>query len=276
MSVWSAARHLALRLFAPGALIRRKYEAFKSLLDFDRRGHELMARLEGFYHGETSVDFNVAIKDCRELFEAISGLIGRLDTMSPSSYRDLAGVLSRIEWTLKPLLELPPLSDEPAPLVLPLDEARDRSLSGGKSANLAAVRSMLKLPVPEGFVLTSAAFRLFIDQNGLAPKIESLLAELDIRSASSVESISEELMGLVLASPLPSALTGALDRGYAKLAQACSNGNLSVAVRSSGVGEDSNLSFAGQYITVLGVEREGLEEAYRTVLASRYSPEALV
>jgi len=48
-----------------------------------------------------------------------------------------------------------------------------------------------------------------------------------------------------------------------------------LAVRSSAVGEDSHLSFAGQFTTVLNVARQGLGDAYVQVASSLYSPEAV-
>ena len=47
------------------------------------------------------------------------------------------------------------------------------------------------------------------------------------------------------------------------------------AVRSSAMGEDGDLSFAGQFDTLLGVPRERLLEAYRKVVASRFSERAV-
>jgi pyruvate,water dikinase len=48
-----------------------------------------------------------------------------------------------------------------------------------------------------------------------------------------------------------------------------------MAVRSSAIGEDSAASFAGQYLTLLNVRREGLIEAYRRVVESLFSAEAV-
>ncbi len=53
---------------------------------------------------------------------------------------------------------------------------------------------------------------------------------------------------------------------------AVGGGDLLLAVRSSGVDEDGELSFAGQYETVLGVAPEDVDDAYRRVVASMYSP----
>ncbi|CAO0821324.1 hypothetical protein DFAR_2250004 [Desulfarculales bacterium] len=49
-----------------------------------------------------------------------------------------------------------------------------------------------------------------------------------------------------------------------------------LSLRSSAIGEDSDTSFAGQYTSVLGVGLEGILDAYRQVVASLYSPQAIV
>ena len=52
-------------------------------------------------------------------------------------------------------------------------------------------------------------------------------------------------------------------------------GNMRFAVRSSAIGEDGPLSFAGQHQSILNVSAEGLISAYKQVIASKYSPKAL-
>jgi pyruvate,water dikinase len=46
-------------------------------------------------------------------------------------------------------------------------------------------------------------------------------------------------------------------------------------MRSSAIGEDSELSFAGQYLTILNVPGDELLPAYKKILASLYTPRAI-
>ena len=48
-----------------------------------------------------------------------------------------------------------------------------------------------------------------------------------------------------------------------------------MAMRSSAIGEDSALSFAGQYLTILNVTESKIIEAYKDVVASLYNTRAL-
>ncbi len=59
------------------------------------------------------------------------------------------------------------------------------------------------------------------------------------------------------------------------LLSAGSGPDFRIAVRSSATGEDSEASFAGQHSSVLGVNRQGLLHAYKTVVASTYNPRAV-
>ncbi len=62
---------------------------------------------------------------------------------------------------------------------------------------------------------------------------------------------------------------------YAAL-EAKTRKNVRIAMRSSAVGEDTEASFAGQYITELNVTRENILHAYKSVVASKYSPRAIL
>ncbi len=48
-----------------------------------------------------------------------------------------------------------------------------------------------------------------------------------------------------------------------------------MALRSSAIGEDSELSYAGQYVSILNVPREKIVETYKYVVASLYTPRAI-
>ena len=48
-----------------------------------------------------------------------------------------------------------------------------------------------------------------------------------------------------------------------------------VSVRSSALGEDSRLSFAGQYGTILNVPLKDIGEKYREIIASKFTPRAI-
>ncbi|HEX6675502.1 MAG TPA: PEP/pyruvate-binding domain-containing protein [Actinomycetes bacterium] len=121
------------------------------------------------------------------------------------------------------------------PLVLPFTDPRCRevALSGGKGASLATMTSE-GLPVPPGFVVTSAAFAAAVDEQALRARTR----EQDLPGARAIVSA---------ASPPREPVA----EQYASLTGL-------VAVRSSACAEDSaGASYAGQQETYLNVD--GLE-----------------
>ncbi|WP_218974732.1 PEP/pyruvate-binding domain-containing protein [Streptomyces sp. NP160] len=117
------------------------------------------------------------------------------------------------------------------PLVLPFDHARaiEVPLSGGKGASLATMTAQ-GLPVPAGFVITSAAFAAAVDEEALRR----------CSRASDMAGARE----IVAAAHPPREL---IEQAFAALTGP-------VAVRSSACAEDSEgASYAGQQETYLNV-----------------------
>ena len=73
---------------------------------------------------------------------------------------------------------------------------------------------------------------------------------------------------------MPAPLERAILAAYDQLGERLGSSPM-VSMRSSAVGEDGEVSFAGQYVSLLNVTREGLIDAYREVIAGLYTPRAL-
>jgi len=149
----------------------------------------------------------------------------------------------------------------------------DVAQAGGKGASLARLATA-GLPVPPGFVVTSAAFATFLAETGLAATIRSLLREVDPDQRRALEAAAEELRRAILTAPMPLELDAAVAGAYAELGH---GEPIAVAVRSSAVAEDSQqASFAGQQETFLDVRGvDAVLEGIRACWASFFSPRAL-
>lgn len=264
--------HLASRLFSPASDVRKRYSAFRSLLEQDHLAHQAMARLERIYHDRLTVDFCAVKAAYEELFRALQEMCENLRMMAPFAYRDLSRSLRSLDARIRGIVEVDGL-EGPAPLVMPLHDipADEGGLVGGKAASLSRIIQELHLPVPSGFVITTQAFYDFLRHNHLRAVIEERLSALTIDSAESIETISQEIVSMVMDASIPDALEASMSETYVRLLQ-----DKRSAVRSSAVGEDGvNLSFAGQYRTLLNVGHENLAQAYKEIIAGRYSPTAL-
>jgi rifampicin phosphotransferase len=163
-----------------------------------------------------------------------------------------------------------PAAAPDAPLGVPLAEARDPRLVGGKAANLSRLLAF-GMPVPDGFVITEHARRLFLDDGGLQPLVDGLCGRLGERSPAAQRAAAETIAAIVRAEPLPARVIEAM-RDARPLA-----GPGTLIVRSSAAGEDSaSASYAGQLDSVPDVAGEpALALAVKRVWASRWSARAL-
>src|SRR5262249_19776811 len=130
-------------------------------------------------------------------------------------------------------------------------DAGARALAGGKAANLGELLRA-GLPVPPGFVVTTAAYDLLVCSAGLQAEIERLAAAAAPEDTAALEEASRAIGDLLAAAALPDAVAGAVRDAYAAL------GSPTVAVRSSATAEDlPDASFAGQmesYLNIRGAD----------------------
>lgn len=263
------------RIFFPGSFMRRKYAAFRELLECDRRAQAHIAKLEESYYESPALDFNRVRRIYPQLAREMTAVIGRLQTMSVDSADRLARQLAVIDRRILPLLAPKDATSQP-PFTILLEAltSEDVERAGGKAVNLARIRRSLGAPVPNGFVVTASACDAVYRFNRLRPRIDRLLGGVDIHNPSALKATSRQLTAMVRSARLPEDLEDALRQGFAAIPSR-SGAPLKVAVRSSAIAEDSQLSFAGQYRTVLNVGQTEIIAAYKAVIASKYAPQAL-
>ncbi len=169
------------------------------------------------------------------------------------------------------------MSNNP-PLIIWIEElrAKDTALAGGKGANLGELVSA-GVPVPPGFVVTSEAYKRFIESSGLRAKIEKLLEALDVNNTAELERVSNEIRRLIMDTPIPMDIEDAIRRAYRELSKKIGVKDPLVAVRSSAVSEDlPEASFAGQQDTYLNVRGEdSVVERVKACWASVFTPRAI-
>jgi rifampicin phosphotransferase len=156
--------------------------------------------------------------------------------------------------------------------LLPLDSpAVDLDTVGGKGLSLSRL-ARAGLPVPGGFHLTTAAYRVFVEAAGLQPDIRAALDGLDRLDPGGLEAASARIRAAFERAGLPEEIAAGLRSAYAGLGE-----EAAVAVRSSATAEDlPEASFAGQQDTFLNVRgAEALLEAVRRCWSSLWSARAI-
>ncbi len=136
MLVTQLFKHWTYQVFAPGTLLRRKYEAFKSLLRHDAIALELIADLEELFYGEKLADRQRANWLAGQLAEAVQTMSGQLVEMNPSRYMDLPDYFRKIQFYVRMAMELEQ-PDVGPPYILSLEDAASLPrLAGGKRPTL--------------------------------------------------------------------------------------------------------------------------------------------
>ncbi|WP_048052309.1 pyruvate, water dikinase [Saccharolobus islandicus] len=142
-------------------------------------------------------------------------------------------------------------------------------LAGGKGANLGELTS-IGVRVPPAFVLTSKAFKYFLEYNNLFDKIRETL-----NSCETSEEASEKIKQLIKNAKIPEKLSSMIYQAYDELSKKVGK-EILVAVRSSATAEDiETVSFAGQQDTYLNVTKDELIDRIKDVWASLYNARAI-
>lgn len=145
------------------------------------------------------------------------------------------------------------------------DPHADLATVGGKGMSLAKMIGA-GFPVPNGFHVTTDAYRTFVDANNLQTKIIAALKDVDA-------TISRFFADAPISNEIATAITDA----YADLnRQSEIENRKSVAVRSSATAEDlPEASFAGQQETFLNIRGEAdLLDAVKKCWASLWTARA--
>jgi pyruvate, water dikinase len=150
---------------------------------------------------------------------------------------------------------------------------------GGKNASLGEMIAHLTgqgIRVPGGFATTAAAFRSFVEANGLDEEIRRILGEL-ADGERELAAAGSEIRGLFDRAEFPASTADAIRSAYEELGKRYDTTDVDVAVRSSATAEDlPDASFAGQqdtYLNVVGAD--ALLAACKDCYASLFTDRAI-
>ena len=275
LDLFSKKRTGTLLVNVDGKVVDR-YKHFKDLLCHNHDALNLIAELEQVYYAGSSFSMGSVRKDYEELMRSTRALTEALNGMSRGKYGDLAKVCDQINEEITRIFTPEPLSPT-SELVLPFEALTPEMAksAGGKATNLATVQNALGMPIPQGFVITAYAFERFLDESGLAKPVAEMLEEIGTDMTGEMEEKCRAIQQMISKAEVPVAIANEILRAYGAL-EGRTWKNVPIAMRSSAVGEDTEASFAGQYVTELNVSRENILGAYKAVLASKYSPRAVV
>jgi pyruvate,water dikinase len=264
-------------------LFKFKYTCFKDLLASNTELLNIITDLEEKLRGRQV--FGMAYlrsQTARAVFHSLR-MVKSLDDLSGHKYGPLFRAVDRIDLLIKE--ELGKKKETPvSEFIIPYSRISKDMVDwvGGKSANLGELRNIVKVPVPDGFAITTNAYDFFLQRNDLIDEINRIRMDLDPSDPNAIISVSEQIQRLIISAPVPADLRDAIVGAYKDMVENIRRERrlekvprVTVALRSSAIGEDSDLSYAGQYLSVLNVAPEKIVDTYKLVIASLYTPRAI-
>lgn len=252
------------------------FSQFQRVLRLNNRVLDRIADMGTKLGGGYIFDRHYIETACAELSEMVYRMISALNAMSHNRYPELYDAFRAIDHQIQQELA-GRVAIPHAEYVMPYDSlgADFVEVVGGKNANLAEVRNQVGLSTPDGFAITTSAFQDWLESEGLEEEIALVLARWQ-RGELSPEETARLVRERLLAAPLPRHLEHALRAAAERLVRRLPPPRRRLALRSSAVGEDGELSFAGQFQSLVNLPPEEVPRGYQEVVASLYSPEALV
>jgi len=166
--------------------------------------------------------------------------------------------------------------------ILKLSEVgiNDIEMVGGKNASLGEMiqnLGSLGINIPNGFVVTVAAYREFLQYNNLQSTIGHIINSIDHKNIESLRRGGQQVRLLLQNGRFPKEMSELIIKAYEKLSSNYKQEYTDVAVRSSATAEDlPDASFAGQQETFLNVRGPAtLMDAVRNCIASLFTDRAI-
>src|ERR1700720_4304232 len=103
-------------------------------------------------------------------------------------------------------------------------------LAGGKGMNLSRLWQA-RMPVPPGFVVTTSAYRAFVDAHNLEPRIEALHGSASLDNPVSLDAAANSIRRLFVETTLDGEILREIEQAYGELCRMAGR-TVEVAVRS--------------------------------------------
>ncbi|MEG3224181.1 MAG: phosphoenolpyruvate synthase [Methanobacteriales archaeon Met13] len=130
----------------------------------------------------------------------------------------------------------------------------DVDVAGGKGANLGEL-IQAGIPVPPGFVVTSATYQKFLEETGVFDEIMGILNDLDVNQNKELQEAARKIKKIIIGARMPDDIRRTIIEAYNALCHRIGKDDVFVAIRSSATAEDlPEASFAGQQDTFLNVQ----------------------
>ncbi len=255
---------------------KARYHNFRLLLNANKRALEAMARIEQALRDMQPFGMPFVRANCTTVSVEVFRMIRNFEELAPERYKGLYARFNDIQHRIDALLSYrKPLRDKR--FIIPLSSINKgmADLVGIKMANLGEIKNRFDVAVPDGFAITSAAYQRYIEHNNLQVEIDRRFQSVAGSDIERLYQLSADVQQLIVQSEMPDDLANAIMEAYFRLKEE-QRREIRVALRSSALGEDTKgKTFAGQYHSELNVGEGNIIQAYKKIVASKYSLPAI-
>ena len=251
-----------------------RYHQFKLLLNANNQALEIMGEIEKALEGITPFGMKFIRSRTMQVYTRVYNIVKHLETLAPGKYDALPSRLESIRLALDTLVNPHRKTISSGNYIMHMSALNKTHAdqAGNKMANMGELANRLHLNVPDGFVVTAAAFNRFLDHNDLKAEIQRRIQSAEDEGHHRLYTISADIRQLIQDAALPDDLQEAILEAFSQLA-ARQKKEVHLAVRSSALNEDrQGSSFAGLYHSALNISRDHLLDAYKQIVAAAYSP----
>ncbi|MBU4009346.1 MAG: PEP/pyruvate-binding domain-containing protein, partial [Proteobacteria bacterium] len=255
---------------------KSRYHSFQVLLSSNNKALEIMADIELLLEGKKPFGITHIKSHCTAASVNVFKMIKNFDELAPGKYTELFSRFNDIQLQINLLLsQKKPVTDNRLIIPLALVNKSMADIIGSKMANIGEIKNKLNLTVPPGFVITSAAYDKLLSHNDLQTEIDRLFQTTDTEDMEQLYSLSSKIRQMIMNSKVPKELEDRISESLAALENRRGK-KLRLALRSSAIGEDTaKNTFAGLYHSELNVGSDNIIEAYKNVVAGKYSLQAI-
>lgn len=254
---------------------QERYHCFKLLINANNRALKVMSEIEEALKGTRPFGMTFISSRCTSIATSVWQIIDNLNRLSSGKYYVLNDKFKEIQLRINPFLKSKIKNDD-GPCTISLSSVNNDHADqvGSKMASLGEIGRWMGMNISHGFVITARAYEKFMEYNDLNAEINRRIKKTDREDSSQLNILSASIRKLIMESSIPPDLAGEISEQYALMEK--EYGRVSLALRSSAQGEDLlETSFAGQYKSELNVSPDNIHEAYKGVIAGKYSLPAM-
>jgi pyruvate,water dikinase len=259
----------------PAVLFSMLFKKFRCILDRNIRILELMADMGDKLSGEYVFDRQYIHTVTEELNNLLRQHISDLGGLEQHKNMELLNSFERIHDRIREEIsgnrsvsEIP-FTRFPEELLTESNHAL--SELGNENIMMGEIQNILKLPVPDGFFVTTRVFFDFMEYNGLIPRAKECFSLLEKGGGKPAEKAFKDLRVIILNGEFPEPIVWDISAATENINRKSGRDLVSYAVRGcERIRGKGSVAFNPRFKTFLNIPQKEILNAYKEIIADLF------